>query len=140
MDEYVGGAMHFAQLSIKRFFEDNGKTSLADGGVKKGTLIFTGTLGALRTNAEYSSYGASRASVRMLAQGLAKEYSALGVHVAHTIANGRIVDNGGGEDSHEVKTGKWMSADAVGREYAHLIQQDGLYVHELDLRPAQEKF
>lgn len=80
--------MVFAQESIKRFFEDNGEKTLAEGGGKKGTLIFTGTLGALRTNAEFGSYGASRSSVRMLAQALAKEMSPKGVHVAHAIANG----------------------------------------------------
>lgn len=49
-DRYVGGAMVFAQESIKRFFEDHGEKTLAEGAEKKGTLIFTGTLGALRCN------------------------------------------------------------------------------------------
>lgn len=102
--------MVFAQESIKRFFEDHGEKTLAEGGGRKGTLIFTGTLvslsvsfgerlsglnggwlgmltrhslqGALRCNAEFGSYGASRGSVRQLAQALAKEMSAKGVHVA----------------------------------------------------------
>jgi hypothetical protein len=47
---YVGGAMVFAQESIKRFFDDHGQKTLAEGSGKKGTLIFTGTLGALRCN------------------------------------------------------------------------------------------
>lgn len=61
----------------------------------QGTMIFTGTLGATRTNAQFAactlcplSYvkrsddridGAGRASVRMLAQALGKEF--LDVHV-----------------------------------------------------------
>lgn len=69
---------------------DHGSQTLAEGSEKKGTLIFTGTLGALRCNAEYGSYGASRSSVRQLAQALAREFSSKGVHVAHAIANGRI--------------------------------------------------
>lgn len=72
------------------FTSDHGNQTLAEGSEKKGTLIFTGTLGALRCNAEYGSYGASRASVRQLAQALAREMSSKGVHVAHAIANGRI--------------------------------------------------
>ena len=52
LETYVGGAMVFAQESIKRFFEDHGEKTLAEGAEQKGTLIFTGTLGALRANAE----------------------------------------------------------------------------------------
>ena len=67
------GAMVFAQESMKLMFEHHGEKTLAEGGGKKGTLIFTGTMGALRCNAEFGSYGASRGSVRQLAQALAKE-------------------------------------------------------------------
>ena len=73
----------------------------------------------------------------MLAQGLAKEYSEKGIHVVHTIMNGAIKD----DDGEESVKGKYMSADAVGKEYLHLIQQEPtLWTHELDMRPAQEKF
>ena len=75
------------------------------------------TLGALRANAEYASYGASRASVRQLAQALAREMSAKGVHVAHAIANGRITD----ADNEDTKTGKSIAAEAVGKTYLWLV-------------------
>lgn len=137
LESYVGGAMVFAQESLKRFFEDHGEKTLAEGSEKKGTLIFTGTLGALRCNAEFGSYGASRGSVRQLAQALAREMSAKGVHVAHTIANGRIAD----ADNEDTKSGKHMAAEAVGKTYLWLSQQEPtVWTHELDLRPAQEKF
>ncbi|KAF2172887.1 hypothetical protein M409DRAFT_49400 [Zasmidium cellare ATCC 36951] len=137
LETYVGGAMVFAQESLRRWFEENGEGGLVEGGGKKGTLIFTGTLGALRCNAEFASYGSSRSSVRQLAQALAREMSPKGVHVVHTIANGRIVD----ADNDDTRTGKHMSADAVGKTYLWLAQQEpALWTHELDLRPAQEKF
>ncbi|CAK3987635.1 Hypothetical predicted protein [Lecanosticta acicola] len=137
LETYAGGAMVFAQESLKRFFEDHGEKGLAEGGGKKGTLIFTGTLGALRCNAEFGSYGASRGSVRQLAQALAREMSPKGVHVVHTIANGRITD----ADNEETQTGKHMAAEAVGKTYLWLAEQEPtVWTHELDLRPAQEKF
>lgn len=106
-------------------------------GEKKGTIIFTGTLGALRTNPEYYAYGAGRSGVRMIAQGMAKELSKSGIHVVHSIANGSIRD----EDSEDIKTGKTMHAEAVGKTYLWLSEQEPtLWIHELDLRPAQEKF
>jgi len=137
LETYAGGAMMFAQESIKRFMADHGEKTLAEGAEKKGTLIFTGTLGALRANAEYASYGATRASVRQLAQALAREMSAKGVHVAHAIANGRITD----ADNDDTKSGKSIAAEAVGKTYLWLAEQHPtLWTHELDLRPAQEKF
>ncbi|KAL8701650.1 MAG: hypothetical protein Q9224_000406, partial [Gallowayella concinna] len=122
---------------LKLLFEHHGSTSLADGGAKKATLIFTGTLGALRTNAQFAAYGAGRSSVRMLAQSLAKEFSEKGVHVVHAIANGGIGD----EEGEQQKKGARMSAEAVGRTYLWLSGQGvELWTHELDLRPALEKF
>lgn len=117
IETFVGGAMLFSQLAIKRFFADHGEKTLAEGSEKKGTLIFTGTLGALRCNAEYASYGASRSSVRQLAQALAREMSAKGIHVAHAIANGRITD----ADNDDTKRGKHITAEAVGRTYLWLV-------------------
>ncbi|KAF1944183.1 NAD(P)-binding protein [Clathrospora elynae] len=137
LETYVGGAFTFAQESLKRFFKDHGEQGLQEGGGAKGTLIFTGTLGALRCSAQFAAYGASRASVRQLAQTLAREMSEKGVHVVHTIGNGAIVD----EDGEDQKTGKKMSADAVGETYLWLHQQKPcLWTHELDMRPACEKF
>ncbi|KAG8626288.1 hypothetical protein KVT40_005233 [Elsinoe batatas] len=137
IETYVGGAFTFSQEALRRFFADHGESSLADGASKKGTLIFTGTLGALRCNAEFAAYGAGRASVRQLAQTLAREMSAKGVQVVHAIANGSIRD----EDGPDQKSGKKMSAEAVGKTYLWLHQQGPeLWTRELDLRPAQEKF
>ena len=91
----------------------------------------------MRTNAEFSAYGAGRSGARMVAQGLAKEVSKNGVHVVHAIANGGIRD----EDSEETRTGVRMSAESVGKTYMFLAgQEPALWTHELDLRPAQEKF
>ena len=137
LEQYVGGAFTFSQEALRLFFEHHGEAPLSETGEKKGTLIFTGTLGALRCSAEYAAYGAGRASVRQLAQTLAREMSAKGVHVVHTIANGGIED----ADGEEQRAGRKMSADAVGRTYLWLAGQGPeLWTHELDMRPAAEKF
>lgn len=137
LEDYVGGAFTFSQEALRRFFADHGEAPLAETGKKKGTLIFTGTLGAMRCSAGYAAYGAGRSSVRQLAQSLARELSAKGVHVVHTIANGGIED----KDGEDQRTGKRMSADAVGKTYLWLAQQGPeLWTHELDMRPAAEKF
>ena len=81
--------MAFSNEVVKMLFDQNGQTLLADGDGKKGTLIFTGTLEAMRTNTNFAAYGASRSGVRSLAQALAKEYSpskcALVLHLSHCV-------------------------------------------------------
>lgn len=64
----------------------------------------------LRTNAQFASYGASRAAVRMLAQSLAREFTDQGIHVVHTIANGGIDDKASASD---LEGGKKMAAYAL---------------------------
>ena len=87
-----------------------------------------GTLGALRTNAEYAAYGATRSAARSVVQALAKETSKYGIHAVHAVANGPIRD----EDSEETRTGARMSAAAVGAEYLHLMEQSpALWTHEV---------
>jgi hypothetical protein len=62
-----------------------------------------------------------------------------GIHVVHTIANGPIVDVE--EEGEEQKQGRKMSADAVGETYLWLHRQRPcLWTHELDMRPACERF
>ncbi|GKT87716.1 short-chain dehydrogenase/reductase SDR [Colletotrichum tofieldiae] len=139
MSTYTTGAVVFAQEALKLMYAQNGgQTLLADtDGVKKGTVIFTGTLGAMRTNQQYAAYGASRAAARMVAQSIAKEHSKFGVHVIHAVANGGIID----EENEDTKNGKRMRAEDVGELYLWLSQQpSSLWTHELDMRPAQETF
>ncbi|CAN8105895.1 unnamed protein product [Discula destructiva] len=139
LQTYATGAFTFAQEALRMMYEHHGgQTLLAEtDGAKKGTIILTGTLGALRANEGYAAYGATRASARMIAQAVAKEHSKYGVQCVHAIANGAITD----ENNEDTKTGKKMTGEAVGKTYLWLSEQDpSLWVHELDLRPAQEKF
>jgi NAD(P)-dependent dehydrogenase (short-subunit alcohol dehydrogenase family) len=154
LQTYVTGAMAFSQLCVKWFLAQHPEDSVknAETGeeemVKRGTLIFTGTLGALRTNPGYAAYGAGRAGVRMLAQSLAREYSAKGIHVIHSIANGGIADadtsaptDGDQDKKAKVLLGERIRAESVGRLYLDCMHQScDLWVHEFDMRPAREKF
>ena len=158
LQTYVTGAMVFSQLCLKWMlgqYDADTELSNEEGEevmAKKGTIIFTGTLGAMRTNPGYAAYGAGRAGVRMLAQSLAREYSARGVHVVHAIANGGIVDVDTMDKAltdeleekqakHKARMGERIRAESVGQLYLDLARQPcDLWVHELDMRPAREKF
>lgn len=54
-----------------------------------------------------------------MAQGVAREVSKNGVHVACAIANGCMKD----EYSEETRTGVRMSAEAIGKTYLWLSRQ-----------------
>jgi len=71
------------------------------------------------------------------------EYSDILILDALANINGSAIANGGitDEDNEDTRNGKKMSAEAVGKTYLYLGQQEpALWTHELDLRPAQEKF
>ena len=85
--------MAFSKEVVRMLFEHHGQTLLADGGSKKGTLIFTGTLGAMRTNANFAAYGASRSGARSFAQALAKEYSRSKLIFGFVALSGHISSN-----------------------------------------------
>lgn len=144
LQDYVTGAMVFGQESAKWMLEQYPETKEGEPLQKKGTIIFTGTLGALRANIGFGAYGAGRSGVRMLAQAMAREFSGKGVHVVHTIINGAVTDaqvTGNMEDQQKSAEGRKCKADSVGKTYLWLAQQDvDLFTHELDLRPAAEKF
>ncbi|KAI1634210.1 hypothetical protein F4809DRAFT_665772 [Biscogniauxia mediterranea] len=140
LDEYAGGAFAFAQEAVRVMYAQSGDSGGDQGLEKKGTVIFTGTLGALRTNPTYAAYGAGRSAVRMVAQALGKEHSAGGIHVVHAIANGAIGDATAAEDP-DVRAGRKMSAESVGKTYLWLSRlEPDLWIDELDMRPAQERW
>ena len=55
-----------------------------------GTLLFTGASASLRGRANFGAFNSAKGALRNLAQALAKEYSADGVHVGHVVVDGAI--------------------------------------------------
>ena len=55
-----------------------------------GTLIFTGASASLRGRTKFGAFTAAKGALRNLAQAMAKEYAADGVHVAHVVVDGGI--------------------------------------------------
>ena len=57
---------------------------------KAGTLLFTGASASLRGRPGYGAFNSAKAGIRVLAQAMAKEYAADGIHVGHVIVDGAI--------------------------------------------------
>ena len=55
-----------------------------------GSLLFTGASASLRGRSGYGAFNSSKAGLRTLAQAMAKEYAADGIHVGHVVVDGAI--------------------------------------------------
>jgi NAD(P)-dependent dehydrogenase (short-subunit alcohol dehydrogenase family) len=110
-----------------------------------GTLIFTGASASLRGRSFFGAFNSSKGALRNLAQAMAKEYAADGIHVGHVVVDGAI----GGE---KIMKGLPDYADQLGEEGMVSIEGivDGyVFLHhqprrawtfELDVRTSKESW
>lgn len=107
----------------------------------RGTVLLTGATASLRGGAGFSSLAVGKFGLRALAQSAARELGPQGVHVAHVVIDGQI-------DTPRVRgmfpdraDHTLLSPDAIAETYWQLHAQDcTAWTHEVDLRPAAEKF
>ena len=115
---------------------------LAQGG---GTLIFTGASGSLRGKAKYAPFACAKASLRALAQSLAREFGPQNIHVGHVIIDGgiegqRLLSRVPGLAEQRGPDGL-LKIDAIADAYWTLHHQHrSAWTHEMDLRPWAETF
>ena len=112
---------------------------------QQGTIIFTGATASLRGKPPFTAFGVAKAGLRALAQGMAREFSPEGIHIAHVIIDG-VID---GERSRTkfpnfvAQKGKegLLQLYAIAETYWAIHQQhSSAWTHELDLRPFKESF
>lgn len=110
-----------------------------------GTLLFTGASASLRGRPNFGAFNASKGALRNLAQAMAKEYGAEGIHVGHIVVDGPI----GGE---KIKLGLPEYAEKLGDEgmidleglvdaYEYLYKQPRpAWSFEVDIRTSVERW
>lgn len=107
----------------------------------RGTILFSGATASLRGSARFAHLAVGKFGLRALAQSMARELGPRGIHVAHVIIDAVI-------DTPRVRArltdgdpSKYASPSALAESYWSLHAQDpAAWTHELDLRPASEKF
>ncbi len=105
-----------------------------------GTILFTGATAALRGGAKFAAFASAKFALRGLAQALAREHGADGIHVAHVVVDGLIWSEQTVERFNPAREA-CLEPDAIAESYLQLIQQDrSAWSQELDLRPFSEKF
>jgi NAD(P)-dependent dehydrogenase (short-subunit alcohol dehydrogenase family) len=102
----------------------------------RGTIIFTGASASVKGYAESAPFAMGKFALRGLAQSLARELGPKGIHVAHVIVDGAIR-----RGAPAIGDDTLIDPDAIAAAYLHIHNQPkSAWVHELDLRPAGERF
>jgi NAD(P)-dependent dehydrogenase (short-subunit alcohol dehydrogenase family) len=123
------GAFLCAQAAIPQMLSSGG-----------GAAIFSGATASLRGGARFAAFASSKFALRGLAQSLAREFGPQGMHVAHVIIDG-LIWGPVTRDQRKAEKARCLDPDAVAETIASLIAQPRqAWTHEIDLRPATEKF
>lgn len=112
---------------------------------ERGTILFTGATASLRTRPPFLAFGAAKAGLRAVAQGLAREFGPKGVHVAHVVVDGVIEGEYAQTHFSQYVRSKGpdglLAVAAIADAYWALHRQPrSAWTHELDLRPFKEPF
>ena len=110
-----------------------------------GTLIFTGATASLRARPPFTAFASAKAALRSVAFGMAREFGAKGLHVAHTIIDGVIdgemVNGRFPQLKERLGADGMLAPDAIAEAYWQLHRQArSAWTLELDLRPYKESF
>jgi NAD(P)-dependent dehydrogenase (short-subunit alcohol dehydrogenase family) len=106
-----------------------------------GTIIYTGATAALRGSAGFANLAVPKFGLRALAQSMARELGAQGVHVSFTIIDGQIESERYRHLIDERGEDSLLAPDAIAELYLQLHRQPrSAWSHEVDVRPWSEKF
>ena len=110
-----------------------------------GTLLFTGASASLRGRAHFGAFNSSKGALRNLAQALAKEYAADGVHVGHVVVDGPIggdkIMQGFPQYAEQLGEDGMISIEGIVDGYVFLYRQPKrAWTFEIDVRTSKEKW
>ena len=106
----------------------------------RGTVIFSGATASKRGAARFAAFSSAKFALRGLAQALAREVQPEGVHVVHVVLDGLL--RGSPSAARFGAAGaNLLDPAAAAAAYLGLVDQpDSAWSHEIDLRPAGERF
>ena len=107
----------------------------------RGTLIFTGATACYKGSANFAGFAIGKFGLRALAQSMARELGPRGVHVALVNVDGQIYGPGHAGEVAQRGIDSFLDPDAIAETYLALHRQHPTaWTHELDLRPAIERW
>ena len=114
----------------------------------RGTILFTGATASLRGGKGFAAFSAAKFGLRAVAQAMARELGPQNIHVVHLIIDAAIDSDAirarfkaSGREVDNIPPDSLTKTDSIAEAYwfAHQQAKDG-WTHELDLRPAVEKW
>ncbi len=104
-----------------------------------GTLIVTGNTSALRGRAKFAGFAPTKAAQRILAESIAREVGAKGVHVAYVVIDAVIDVPWARERFPEAPDDFFIKPSAIADEVWHLVTQDrSAWSFNVEVRPFKE--
>lgn len=105
----------------------------------QGAILFTGASASVKGYAQSVPFAMGKFALRGLAQGLARELSPRGIHVAHFVIDGGIRSDR--RPPTPDKPDALLDPDAIAASYLHVLQQPrSAWSWEIELRPWVENF
>ncbi|WP_298224472.1 SDR family NAD(P)-dependent oxidoreductase [Acidocella sp.] len=106
---------------------------------RHGAILLTGATASAKGFAQSSSFAMGKFALRGLAQSAAREFSPLGIHVAHFIIDGSVRSTASPDPTDCLDS--TLDPDAVAKSYlAVLAQPRSAWSWEVELRPWVETF
>jgi len=106
----------------------------------RGTILFTGATASMRGASGFAAFSGAKFGLRSLAQSMAREFSPLGIHVAHVIVDGAIdtewIEELFPETYAKKKDDGILNPEEIAEVYwqLHLLKRSA-WTQEMDLRP-----
>jgi NAD(P)-dependent dehydrogenase (short-subunit alcohol dehydrogenase family) len=115
----------------------------------RGTILFTGATASLRGGKGFAAFASAKFGLRAVAQAMARELGPKNIHVVHLIIDAAVdsaaiharLKAASGIEARDIAPDSLTKTDSIAEAYwfAHRQAKDG-WTHELDLRPAGEKW
>lgn len=116
---------------------------------ERGTILFTGATASMRGGPGYAAFASAKFGLRGVAQAMARELGPKNIHVVHLVIDAGINSQAihermraaTGIEPSEIPKDSLTETSSVAEAYwfAHHQSKDG-WTHELDLRPAGERW
>jgi NAD(P)-dependent dehydrogenase (short-subunit alcohol dehydrogenase family) len=114
-----------------------------------GTILFTGATASVRGGKGFAAFSSAKFGLRAVAQAMARELGPKNIHVIHLIIDAGVdseairarLKAASGIEAKDIAPDSLTKTDSIAEAYwfAHQQSKDG-WTHELDLRPAVEKW
>jgi NAD(P)-dependent dehydrogenase (short-subunit alcohol dehydrogenase family) len=115
----------------------------------RGTMLFTGATASIRGGKHFAAFSSAKFALRAVAQSMARELGPQNIHVVHLLIDAGVdseaihqrMKAASGIDAADIPEDSLTKTASIAEAYwfAHNQTRDG-WTHELDLRPAMEKW